>query len=139
MSKETGPDLPSAWGRTKHKEVETHGIGEGFALFEKPGETLRGICRTFFNTRHGKAVAIQLTEPPTCKVFRSDDDGKREELHPKSDTLVNLSLSGVDLERKFDSSMRDVEVGLQFHHTIETKAGAMKVFRLMVFADELPF
>lgn len=139
MAKDKTPDIPAGWGHAKHKEVESHGIGEGFALFQNPGEALRGICRTFFNTRHGKAVAIQLTEPPTVSIFRSDDEGKREELHPKSEELVNLSLSGVDLERKLNAAMRDVEVGILYSHTIETKAGGMKVYRVVVFQDELPF
>lgn len=138
MTKEKAVELPEGWGHAKHKEIETHGIGEGFALFEQLGQTLRGFCRTFFNTKHGKAVAIQLTEPPTCAVYRSDDEGQRSQLHPKSDELVNLSLTGVDLERKLNPALRDVEVGLQYHHSIETRAGSMKVYRVMVFQDELP-
>jgi len=133
------PEIPEGWTHARHREIEAAGIGEGFALFESPGQTLRGFLRTFFPTRHGRAVAIETTEPPTVSVWRSDDEGKREQLHPVTGTLVNMSLSGVDLERKLNRALRDVEVGVQYSHTIETKAGDMKVYRVVVFTDELPF
>lgn len=139
MTKGKAPEIPGGWIHTKHYEVETHGIGEGFALFEDPGQTLRGFLRTFFPTRHGKAVALQLTEPPTTGIYRSKDDGTREAITPTTGVLVNLSLSGVDLERKLNESLRDVEVGIQYTHAITTKAGNMKVYRVVVFQDEFPF
>lgn len=139
MAKAKAPELPEAWGHLKHHELETHGIGEGFALFEAPGDTMRGVLRTFFPTKHGKAVAIQLTEMPTAGIYRTTDDGSREQLKPEKGELVNLSLSGVDLERKLGADLRDVEVGIQYTHSITTKAGDMKVFRVVVFQDELPF
>lgn len=139
MAKAKPPEIPDAWTKAKHKEVEAHGIGEGFALFEDPGQMLRGICRTFFPTRHGKAVAIQLTEACGAPIYRTSDDGSREQLKPKVGELVNLSLSGVDLERKLNADLRDVEVGIQHTHAIKTKAGDMKVYRVVIFEDELPF
>lgn len=139
MAKEKAPQLPEAWAHAKHREVEAHGIGEGFALFEAPGQMLRGILRTYFPTKHGRAVAIQVTEPTTAKIYRSNDDGTREELHPKTGELVNVSLSGVDLERKLTDIGRDVEVGMQYTHSITTRSGSMKVYRVVIFQDELPF
>lgn len=139
MAKEKKPEIPEAWTHLKHQEVETHGIGEGFALFEDLGQTLRGVLRTFFPTRHGKAVALQLTEAASVGVYRSKDDGTREKITTKIGDLVNLSLSGVDLERKLGPDLRDIEVGIQYSHSITTKAGDMKVYRVVVFQDELPF
>lgn len=136
MAKAKAPEIPDTWTRSRHKEIETHGIGEGFALFDEPGEKMRGVCRTFFPTKHGKAVAVQLTEKCGVRIFRTEEGGAHTEIIPKVGELVNLSLSGVDLERKLGPDLRDVEVGIQFTHEITTKAGAMKVYRVVIFQDE---
>ena len=139
MKKAKSTEIPGGWTNTTHREIETYGIGEGFVLFEETGETLRGILRTFFPTRHGKAVAIELTEVTTASVYKTAENGGREQLDPKSGELVNLSLSSIDLERKLSAEHRDEEVGIQYTHNVGTKAGQMKVYRVVVFQSELPF
>lgn len=138
MPKDKLLDLPQDWVRDTHQEIPSHGIGQGFVLFENPGENLRGTLRTFFKTRHGMAVAVELTQPPTAAVYQTTEDGKRTKLEVKGGDLVNLSLSGVDLERKINQQLRDVEVGIHFKETITTKSGTMKVYRVLVFQNELP-
>ena len=133
------PDLPHGWERSPHTELATHGIGEGFVLFEEIGQCLRGWCRTFFPTRHGMAVAIELNQPPTAMVYSTNEAGDRTPIKAVGGTVVNLSLSGVDLERKIGKDMRDVEVGIMFSGMVETRSGQMKIYRVLVFQDELPF
>ena len=132
-------ELPVDWARAPHQEVASHGIGEGFVLFEQPGQHLRGTLRTFFPTRHGLAVAIELEQPPTAPVYQTDENGERNALKVGGGDIVNLSLSGVDLKRKLPTSMVDAEVGVFYANNQETKAGAMKIFRVVVFGDDLPF
>lgn len=133
------PELPQGWERDSHTELATHGIGEGFVLFEEMGQSLRGWCRTFFPTRHGMAVAIELTQPPTARVYTTKESGERVPVDAKGGTVVNLSLSAVDLERKIGKDLRDVEVGIMFSEEVLTKSGPMKIYRVLVFQDELPF
>ena len=132
------PDLPEGWVQTEHEEIKTHGIGEGFVLFAEVGQSIRGFCRTFFRTKHGVAVAIELTQPPTASVYVTSDDGSRSMVHAAGGTLVNLSLSSVDLERKISDTLIDLEVGVQYADTVPTKSGAMKIYRVLVFRHELP-
>lgn len=139
MAKTKQAELPQDWTRDPHTEIETHGIGDGFVLFEEIGQHLRGYLRTFFKTRHGLAVAVEVTQPPTASVYRTEDDGKRHKLEVKGGDLVNLSLSGVDLERKLGADLRDVEVGIIFRSLTPTKSGQMKQYRVVVFQTELPF
>ena len=139
MAEDKSPALPEGWDKTTHQEVETHGIGEGFVLFEEIGQSIRGICRTFFQTRHGLAVAIELTQPAGAPVIKTSGDGTRTKLTTFGGMLVNLSLSGVDLARKINEGHRDLEIGVQFTHTIGTKSGEMKAYRVLVFQNELPF
>ena len=133
------PELPQGWERDSHTELATHGIGEGFVLFEAIGDSLRGRCRTFFPTRHGRAVAIELTQPPTVGVYSTNEAGDRTAIDAKGGTVVNLSLSGVDLGRKIGNDLLDVEIGIMYSGTAGTKSGVMKIYRVLVFEDELPF
>lgn len=136
MAKDKIPKIPEGWGDDAHEEVESAGIGLGFVLFEKLGQSLRGIVQTFFPTKHGPAVAVELTAPITAPVWQRDEDGDRGLLEPVVGELVNVSLGAVDLDRKFSTSMRGREIGLQYIDNLTTKAGTMKVYRLVVFTRD---
>ena len=138
MTEQHQPDLPAGWEKESHEEIATHGIGSGFLLFEEIGQSVRGTLRTFFKTRHGLAVAIELQGPPTALAFQTDEKGKRKALKLSGGDMVNLSLSGVDLERKIKRDLMDSEVGIQYTQQVVTKSGAMKQFRVVVFQNELP-
>ena len=132
------PDLPVDWMRDRHKELEAHGLGNGFALFAKPGDAVRGYLRTFFKTKYGLAVSVELTQPPTASVFQTADEDDPVKLEPMGGDMVNVSLTGVDLERKLGRELRDKEVGIQYSHDTETRAGQMKQYRVVVFDSDLP-
>ena len=138
MTEITLPDLPDGWVHAEHEEVATHGIGDGFVLFAEIGESIRGMCRTFFSTRHGLAVAIELTQVPTAVVYQTDAEGGKSPVTAKIGAMVNLSLTGVDLARKITPVMVDAEIGVQYSHDIVTKTDPMKSFRVWVFARALP-
>lgn len=137
MAKEKMPQVPDAWGKERHEEIEGYGLGVGFARFDRVGENLRGILRTFFKTKFGAAVSIELTESPNVTVFLTDDKGERTEVAAVAGTLVNLSLSPIDLQRKLHDDLVDKDVGVQYTHDVTTKSGAMKVYRVVVFATEV--
>lgn len=137
MTKDKMPDVPDSWGRERHEEIEGFGLGVGFARFEKPGDALRGILRTFFKTKFGPAVSIELTEQPTLEVFLTDDKGDRNKVTAHVGDLVNLSLSPLDLKRKLHDDLVDKDVGVQYTHDVTTKSGAMKVYRVVVFGTEV--
>ena len=63
MAPKKTPEVPDSWGNERHREIEGFGLGTGFALFEEPAESLRGILRTFFPTKHGPAVSIEQAHP----------------------------------------------------------------------------
>ena len=132
------PPVPVDWERDRHREVETHGLGAGFVLFAKPGDAIRGYLRTFFKSKYGLCVSIELTQPPSAAVWQTADEGEPVKLEPMGGTLVNLSLTGVDLERKVGRELRDKEIGIQYLHDIDTRAGQMKVYRVLVFDSGLP-
>ena len=137
MKKETMPDAPDSWGKERHEEIEGYGLGVGFLLFEKPGNAIRGILRTFFKTKYGPAVSVELTAPPTAGVFLTNELGERQEVKPIVGDLVNLSLSPIDLQRKLHDDLVDRDIGVQYTHDVTTKSGAMKVYRVVVFGTEV--
>ena len=137
MAKDKMPEAPDAWGRERHEEIEGYGLGIGFAIFEAPGENLRGILRTFFKTKFGQAVSVELTEKPSAGIFITDDAGDRKEIIPMAGDMVNLSLSPIDLRRKLHDDLVDRDVGIQYTHDVTTKSGAMKVYRVVVFGTEV--
>lgn len=136
MVKPKPPNVPDSWGKDRHEEVEGFGLGRGFALFVMPGEFLRGILRTFFPTKHGPAVSIELTEIPSVEFFETTDTGDKTLVHPDVGGLVNLSLSSVDLGRKIGEDLLDKDIGVQYLHDVATRAGQMKVYRVLVFDTE---
>jgi len=137
MVKDKMPEVPETWVRERHDEIEGFGLGIGFALFERPGDAMRGILRTFFNTKFGAAVSVELTEFPTVGVFLTNDKGERTDVTPVAGDLVNLSLSPIDLQRKLHDDLIDRDVGIQYTHDVTTKSGAMKVYRVVVFGTEV--
>ena len=137
MFKDKMPEVPKMWGRERHEEIEGYGLGVGFARFDKPGENVRGILRTFFITKFGPAVSIELTEPPALDVFLTDDKGDRTQVMINPGDLINLSLSPLDLKRKLHDDLVDRDVGVQYTHDVTTKSGAMKVYRVVVFETEV--
>lgn len=137
MVKSKMPDVPDTWERERHEEIEGFGLGVGFALFEKPGDSMRGILRTFFKTKYGMAVSVELTEAPAVGVFLTDDAKVRVTVEAKEGDLVNLSLSPRDLQRKLHDDLVDKDVGIQYTHDVTTKSGAMKVYRVVVFGTEV--
>ncbi len=136
MAKDTMPEAPKSWERERHEEIEGYGLGIGFAMFEAPGNSLRGILRTFFKTKFGTAVSVELVERPSAGVYLTDDAGVRQALGPKVGDMVNLSLSPIDLQRKLHDDLVDRDVGIQYTHDVTTKSGAMKVYRVVVFGTE---
>ncbi len=134
MSKDKMPEAPKSWERERHEEIEGYGLGIGFANFEAPGNSLRGILRTFFKTKFGMAVSVELVEEPSAGVFLTDDAGDRQAILAKAGDMVNLSLSPIDLQRKLHDDLVDRDVGIQYTHDVTTKSGAMKVYRVVVFA-----
>ncbi len=137
MAKDKMPEAPNSWGRERHEEIEGYGLGIGFANFESPGHNLRGILRTFFKTKFGMAVSVELVEKPSAGVFMTDDAGVRQEIVPMPGDMVNLSLSPIDLQRKLHDDLVDRDVGIQYTHDVTTKSGAMKVYRVVVFGTEV--
>jgi len=137
MAKDKIPEVPDTWGRERHEEIEGYGLGIGFANFEAPGHSLRGILRTFFKTKFGMAVSVELVEKPSAGVFITDDAGVRQEIIPQPGDMVNLSLSPIDLQRKLHDDLVDRDVGIQYTHDVTTKSGAMKVYRVVVFGTEV--
>lgn len=138
MVKRKDTVIPDAWTNTAHQEVVGYGIGDGFVLFAEPGDSVRGVLRTFFPTKHGDAVALEVTEEPNALVYKTEDDGTRSAIIIDRGTLLNVSLSGVDLKRKLGAGLLDKEVGIQYAEAVNTKSGAMKVFRVVVFESDLP-
>lgn len=136
MVKDKMPDAPDDWGKERHEEIEGYGLGVGFANFEHPGQSLRGILRTFFKTKFGPAVSVELGAAPSAGVYLTDDKGERQEIVPIAGDMVNLSLSPIDLQRKLRDDLVDREVGIQYTHDVTTKSGAMKVYRVVVFGTE---
>ena len=137
MVKDKMPEVPDSWGRERHEEIEGYGLGVGFLNFESPGQSVRGILRTFFKTKYGPAVSIELMELPSAGVYLTDDKGERQEIVPISGALANLSLSPIDLQRKLHDDLVDRDVGIQYTHDVTTKSGAMKVYRVVVFGTEV--
>ncbi len=137
MVEDKMPEAPKSWERERHEEIEGYGLGIGFAMFESPGDSLRGILRTFFKTKFGMAVSVELVEAPSAGVFITDDKGVRQEIAPMSGDMVNLSLSPIDLQRKLHDDLVDKDVGIQYTHDVTTKSGAMKVYRVVVFGTEV--
>ncbi|KKN22737.1 hypothetical protein LCGC14_0911980 [marine sediment metagenome] len=137
MAKDKMPVAPKSWERERHEEIEGYGLGIGFANFVQPGNSLRGILRTFFKTKFGMAVSVQLVEAPSTGVFMTDDAGMRQEIVPVAGDMVNLSLSPIDLQRKLHDDLVDRDVGIQYTHDVTTKSGAMKVYRVVVFGTEV--
>ena len=137
MTKDKIPEVPDTWGRERHEEIEGYGLGIGFANFEAPGHSLRGILRTFFKTKFGMAVSVELVEKPSAGVFITDDAGVRQEIIPQPGDMVNLSLSPIDWQRKLHDDLVDRDVGIQYTHDVTTKSGAMKVYRVVVFGTEV--
>ncbi len=137
MTKDKIPDAPKSWERERHEEIEGYGLGTGFALFEFPGNSMRGILRTFFKTKFGPAISIELTEIPTVGIFQTDEKGSKETIKPVLGDMVNLSLSPIDLQRKLHDDLVDRDVGIQYTHDVTTKSGAMKVYRVVVFGTEV--
>lgn len=137
MPKEKITEAPKSWERERHEEIEGYGLGVGFALFEHPGDNLRGILRTFFKTKYGPAVSMELVEPPNVAVFQTMDTIGRTAIEAKEGDLVNLSLSPIDLQRKLHDDLVDKDVGIQYSHDVTTKSGAMKVYRVVVFSTEV--
>ena len=137
MAKDKMPQVPEAWGRERHEEIEGYGLGVGFVFFAIPGESMRGILRTFFKTKFGPAVSVELTEFPAVDVFLTDDKGERTQVRAEVGNLVNLSLSPIDLQRKLHDDLVDRDVGIQYTHDVTTQSGAMKVYRVVVFGTEV--
>ena len=136
MTKDKMPETPSSWERERHEEIEGYGLGIGFAFFGQPGDSVRGILRTFFKTKFGLAVSLELVEAPLTGVYLTDDKGERTSVDAKVGDLVNLSLSPIDLQRKLHDDLVDRDVGIQYTHDVTTKSGAMKVYRVVVFGTE---
>lgn len=137
MAREKMPEAPDSWGKERYEEIVGFGLGVGFARFEKVGESVRGILRTFFKTMYGAAVAIELTELPALEVFLTNDKGDRNQVKVIVGDLINLSLSPIDLQRKLHDDLVDKDVGVQYTHDVTTKSGAMKVYRVVVFGTEV--
>jgi len=137
MVKDTMPEAPKSWERERHEEIEGYGLGVGFANFMQPGDSLRGILRTFFKTKFGTAVSVELAEKPSAGIFITDEKGVRQEFTPNPGDMVNLSLSPIDLQRKLHDDLVDRDVGIQYTHDVTTKSGAMKVYRVVVFGTEV--
>ena len=137
MTKDKMPEAPKSWERERHEEIEGYGLGIGFANFEAPGNCLRGILRTFFKTKFGMAVSVELVEKPSAGVFITDEHGDRQEIIPQPGDMINLSLSPIDLQRKLHDDLVDRDVGIQYTHDVTTKSGAMKVYRVVVFGTEV--
>lgn len=133
MATKKTPEVPESWGKDRHAEIEGYGLGTGFALFQEPSDSLRGILRTFFPTKHGPAVSIELTESPMVSFFQTSPDGNHVAIMAGIGDLVNLSLTPVDLERKIKPEMIDKDVGVQYLHEVSTRSGNMKVYRVLVF------
>lgn len=137
MKKETMPEVPDAWGKERHEEIEGYGLGVGFALFAHVGDNMRGILRTFFKTKFGPAVSVELTEEPHVPIYLTNDAGDRTPVTTKLGDLVNLSLSPIDLKRKLHDDLVDRDVGIQYTHDVATKSESMKVYRVVVFSTEV--
>lgn len=137
MTKEKIPEVPHAWEREPHEEIEGYGLGVGFVLFTHVGDHLRGILRTFFKTKFGPAVSVELTDSPQVSVFLTNDAGESNPVPAKMGDLVNLSLSPIDLQRKLHDDLVDREIGVQYTHDVTTKSGSMKVYRVVVFGTEV--
>ena len=137
MTKAKIPEVPDTWGRERHEEIEGYGLGVGFARFEAPGDNMRGILRTFFKTKFGPAVSLELVSPIAVSVYLTDDKGDRTAINAAVGDLVNLSLSPIDLQRKLHDDLVDRDVGIQYTHDVTTKSGAMKVYRVVVFSTEV--
>jgi len=137
MAKQKIPEVPETWGRERHEEIEGYGLGIGFVLFTEIGNNIRGILRTFFKTKFGPAVSVELTDQPTAGVYLTNETGVRQEVSPVVGDLVNLSLSPLDLKRKLHDDLVDRDVGIQYTHDVTTKSGAMKVYRVVVFGTEV--
>ena len=137
MAKDKMPEAPKSWERERHEEIEGYGLGIGFANFEAPGNCLRGILRTFFKTKFGMAVSVELVEKPSAGVFITDEYGDRQEIIPQPGDMINLSLSPIDLQRKLHDDLVDRDVGILYSHDVTTKSGAMKVYRVVVFGTEV--
>ena len=135
MAKDKMPEVPNTWERERHQEIEGYGLGVGFALFTDPGDSLRGILRTFFKTKFGPAVSVELTEPQNTGIFQTGEGGEHTPIDVKVGDMVNLSLSPIDLQRKLRGDLVDRDVGIQYTHDVTTKSGAMKVYRVVVFGD----
>ena len=131
------PTPPADWEGHRYSEIESHGLGLGFVLFDHIGDSLRGIVRTWFKTRYGPAVAFELVGLPNVSVWSTVDAGDRRAVEVKAGDLVNVSLTSVDLSRKLTTELVDRDVGIQYTHDVTTKAGAMKVYRVAVFDTEV--
>lgn len=131
-AKNKQPENPEEWGNSG-QEVETFGLGKGFAVFEQVGQHLRGVVRTFFPTKHGPAMTVELTDEPSTPFYMTNEGGNREEIKPTVGDLVNVSLSPVELNRKIDNAMLDRQVGIQYISDVKTRGGSMKNYRVLVF------
>ncbi len=131
------PDSPWSDGG---EEVIEPGIGEGFVHWEKVGNALRGVLLKRWQSRSMKspAVTIELSEEPDVDIYEtSGDEPVAVECGPG--VKVNMSLT-FDLDRKLTADLEGQEIGILYSGDQSTAKGAMRLFRVFVFAESgLPF
>ena len=135
------PRAPTNPWDTEGTEIVEPGIGQGFAEWNKHGDSLRGTLLHRWQSRAMKspAVTIKLTEDPGVRIVNTEGRGAPKAITCKTGDLVNVSLS-YDLDRKLGKDLEGSEVGLFYSGDQPTPKGSMRVFKVYHFGQaELPF
>lgn len=127
---------PSQW-QNEGREIQTGQIGKGFVRWEHPGELLRGVIISKWQTGSmpTPAVTMKLSEKPTVAVLDTSDEGVETALDCLAGDLVNVGL-GFDLNRKLEKAPVGLEIGIEYTGEIETARNPMRTFKVYAFNQE---